>query len=112
MAARYRSGYLVSRRREALFHAEALATGNAFTWTTVHIPKLSGGWPRPKGGYQLSRWRSFLIISRRSLAYPSMTRRASSNRREGLGFGAFLSERGSSERGMPGSVQVRAACLA
>jgi hypothetical protein len=31
MAARYHSGYLVSRRRGALSHAEALATENAFT---------------------------------------------------------------------------------
>ena len=36
MAARYHSGYLVSRRRGALSHAEALATANAFTrnWST------------------------------------------------------------------------------
>jgi hypothetical protein len=32
MAARYRSGYLVPGARGALSHAEALATGNAFTW--------------------------------------------------------------------------------
>jgi hypothetical protein len=37
MAARYRSGYLVSRRR-ALSHAEALATGERVHLEPVHIP--------------------------------------------------------------------------
>jgi hypothetical protein len=39
MAARYRSGYLVSRRRGALSHAEALATGERLHLESVHIPK-------------------------------------------------------------------------
>jgi hypothetical protein len=40
MAARYRSGYLVSRRRGALSHANALATGERLHLESVHIPKL------------------------------------------------------------------------
>jgi hypothetical protein len=40
MAARYRSGYLVSRRRGALSHAKALATGERLHLEWVHIPKL------------------------------------------------------------------------
>lgn len=45
------------------------------------------------GKPQCRRWRSFLMISRRSAAYSSITRRASS-KRDGLGMGASLSERG------------------
>jgi hypothetical protein len=40
MAARYHSGYLVSRRRGALSHAKALATGERLHLESVHIPKL------------------------------------------------------------------------
>jgi hypothetical protein len=38
MAARYHSGYLVSRRRGALSHAEALATRERLHLDSVHIP--------------------------------------------------------------------------
>ena len=40
MAARYRSGYLVSQRREAFSHAKALATGERLHLESVHIRKL------------------------------------------------------------------------
>ena len=38
MAVRCHSGYLVSRRRGALSHAEALATGERLHLDSVHIP--------------------------------------------------------------------------
>jgi hypothetical protein len=38
MAGRCRSGYLVSRRRGALSHAEALATAERVHLEPVHIP--------------------------------------------------------------------------
>ena len=40
MAARYRSGYLVSRWRGALSHAEALATEKRLHLELLHIPNL------------------------------------------------------------------------
>ncbi|MGY8686099.1 hypothetical protein Q2941_51705, partial [Bradyrhizobium sp. UFLA05-153] len=63
-------------------------------------------------GHQWRRRRSFLMISRRSSAYSSMIRRASSNR-EGWGFEACLPAGGSSDwlvveqfKANPGAVEL------
>jgi len=51
MAARYHSGYLISRRRGALSHAEALATGETPSPRINPHPKpclSAAGWPLPR----------------------------------------------------------------
>jgi hypothetical protein len=40
MAERYRSGYLVPRRRGTLSHAKALTTGECLHLESVHMPQL------------------------------------------------------------------------